>query len=626
MIALTDATFYAPLKTTLVLTNGSGNPTFTRTSTKTVEDNEGDVKTLKSGAVGLAGARVVQNHFLNSNDMTAADWVANNITKASALDPDGAATGVLLTAVISAANHYYQKFTQSSMPGSCDTRTVKFLYYPGTAGWLRLMTYDGSGNQVRVWFNATSNVIGTANSSGSGFTYVSSSLDASTDYPGWYELSLIAEIPLTGTIYHQFNFQDGDGSTGTIGVAGKTLTLAFPQLENTTGQSDQTAGEYVSTGELSAPYHGGGADGVKYFDTDSSGVAIPDATMLGAQLDYASKTNSMLWCRDLTNAVWVKTNCTAAKTQTGVDGLDNACSLLTATSADATCLQTITTASTPACTGWKVKRSVGTGLIYITRDNGSNWTDITSLINSGTFTLTGIENTSVLNPVVGFKIATSGDAIIVDSGRNHSGTELCEDIFTTTAAVIRNAEVLTYQTSGNFSDTAGTILATIKRDNWANGNGSAVGKASFGLLTSASNSGVQAADGTNTVSGLAGTPVDQIKLGCRWSGSSLQAFYEDEYGAIGSYDGSFNLSTIAVMPGTQGYIRDLAIFNTSLADTDMPWYVAPIVVTATPAYGGGGSLPYSKTNKVPRPMATVMPNDDDEVLVVIQLFMESGCQ
>ncbi len=33
-----------------------------------------------------------------------------------------------------------------------------------------------------------------------------------------------------------------------------------------------------------------------------------------------------------------------------------------------------------------------------------------------------------------------------------------------------------------------------------------------------------------------------------------------------------------------------------------------------------------KTNKVPRPMATVMPNDDDEVLVVIQLFMESGCQ
>ena len=60
MTALTDATFYAPLKTTLVPTNGSGNPTFTRATTKTVEDNEGKVKTLNRG-VALAGARVVQN-------------------------------------------------------------------------------------------------------------------------------------------------------------------------------------------------------------------------------------------------------------------------------------------------------------------------------------------------------------------------------------------------------------------------------------------------------------------------------------------------------------------------------------------------------------------------------------
>ena len=37
-------------------------------------------------------------------------------------------------------------------------------------------------------------------------------------------------------------------------------------------------------------------------------------------------------------------------------------------------------------------RSVGIGNIYFTRDGGTNWTDITSLINNSTFTLVKIEN------------------------------------------------------------------------------------------------------------------------------------------------------------------------------------------------------------------------------------------
>jgi hypothetical protein len=135
--------------------------------------------------------------------------------------------------------------------------------------------------------------------------------------------------------------------------------------------------------------------------------------------------------------------------------------------------------------------------------------------------------------------------------------------------VTRNAEVVTYQTSGNFSDTAGTILATFKPTYDTMVAGSIVGKASFGLLASTANSGVQAADGTNTVSGLAGTPTGQRRIGCRWSGSSLQAFCETDYGVSGSYDGAFNLTTIGLNTGAAGYIRDIAIFNTSLADADI---------------------------------------------------------
>jgi hypothetical protein len=54
------------------------------------------------------------------------------------------------------------------------------------------------------------------------------------------------------------------------------------QLEDVTGQSVQTPSEYVSTNVLTtAPYHGANVDGVKYFDTDINGIAIPENTLKG---------------------------------------------------------------------------------------------------------------------------------------------------------------------------------------------------------------------------------------------------------------------------------------------------------------------------------------------------------
>ena len=55
-----------------------------------------------------------------------------------------------------------------------------------------------------------------------------------------------------------------------------------------------------------------------------------------------TRTNVVLHNRDLTNAAWVKTNMTAVKDQTGVDGVANSASKITATAANATVLQTIT--------------------------------------------------------------------------------------------------------------------------------------------------------------------------------------------------------------------------------------------------------------------------------------------
>lgn len=562
----TDAPFYWPLRGSIALQNGSGAPTFTRATAKWMINDEGNLIKLPSGAIEMRGYRPVINWFTDPNNISgSASWAANNISKASATGPDGSTSdGCLLTCTANAANSLQQNYNSSTVGGI--TRTERFLYKPGTATWIRVLYYDGGGtNRITLWFNATTNTLGTVSTGGTGWASVSYALTASTQYPGWYEVYMICTTPATGGHYMQLGFVDSNGGAATTAVNGLTLTIAHPMLEDSTGRTDKTPSEYV------AGDNGVGANGVKYYATYKDGTAIPETNLLGARLNPNAVTNTLLYCRDLTNAAWVKTNVTAALTQTGLDGQSNACSLLTATATDGTVLQTITAASAAACSGFYVKRSAGTGSIYFTRDGGSNWTDITSSINSTDFTLVKIENTSVTNPQVGFKIATNGDAIIVDAGINHLGAQISETpVITTSAAVTVNADVLTAPASGNFSDTAGTILATVTRDDWTAGNGSAVGSATRGLYTSAANSGAQCLDGTNTVNGPSGTPSGTMRIGIRWSGSTMQAFSNGTFGSVGSYDGAFNLgATMQLLAGVQGAVKDVAIWPSSLSDSDM---------------------------------------------------------
>ncbi len=77
------------------------------------------------------------------------------------------------------------------------------------------------------------------------------------------------------------------------------------QVEDVTGQSIQTVGDYVSTSVLTtAPYHGANVDGVKYFNTTLAGVKIPDSTIKG-YLCEASKTNLIVQSNNFT-VTWAK--------------------------------------------------------------------------------------------------------------------------------------------------------------------------------------------------------------------------------------------------------------------------------------------------------------------------------
>lgn len=178
-----------------------------------------------------------------------------------------------------------------------------------------------------------------------------------------------------------------------------------------------------------------------YFDISgvlqTAGIDVLRIGQNGLRFDESS-TNNLLWCRDLTNAVWVKVTCTAALNQTGIDGVANTATLLTATASDASVLQTITTSGNRTFSAF-VKRVTGSGVVEMTRDAGTTWVPITL---TGKYTRFAIENSSVVNPTCGFRIRTAGDEIAVDYTQDEGRRFYTMPILTTTSAVSRAQDIL----------------------------------------------------------------------------------------------------------------------------------------------------------------------------------------
>lgn len=175
---------------------------------------------------------------------------------------------------------------------------------------------------------------------------------------------------------------------------------------------------------------------------------------LGLRNEY-SRTNLCLHSNDGTNAAWTKSNCTPAKTATGPDGVANSATTLTATAGNATCLQSITSASATRAYSIWLKRRTGTGNIDMTVDGGTGWT--TKTITSA-WARYEINQTAVTNPNMGLRIVTSGDAVDFWCSQIESAAFASTSIPTTTASVTRNADVLQRTLGSEFSATQGTVV------------------------------------------------------------------------------------------------------------------------------------------------------------------------
>lgn len=572
-------------ETTIVPEIGPAPTSFARNLAAYVKDHEDILRLVPANCARFTGARFLKNIAPNSSLTVWTAGLPNGYTK-------GAAATITEVAGWdgsgSAARH------TATSAGNVGTNRLNCLLTENLIAGAkcvisaRVRRISGSGD---LWVAIDS-------------TGTFQLAPGSTAANGWARFSTQAiTVGVTGGNFGFFNQ-----------VANDVFEIDDIQCEFVSGQANQAPGPYVSRGDLSFPYHGAGADGCKFFDTlngntvdpvthvvtEATGAAIPAATLKKFRREGA-RTNYALWNRDLTNAAWTKTNCTAAKTATGPDGVGNSASTLTATAGNATCLQAITRASAQRITGCYIKRRTGSGVINVTQDNGATWAPVTV---TSSWAPVAIAAATLANPTIGFQIVTNGDAIDIDFVMHEEAATMSSPIPTTTAAVTRPEDQLKFPLSV-FSDTAGSAYAEFEADDWTQAAGASVvgdgsGTAGAPLAASNANSGVQGYDGTNTPTGAAGTPTGRVLGASVWGSGTMQVFAAGVGGSGTAYDGGFGLTTVGIGMGSvpfYGHVGNVEIYDRKFSATAIlqfpttgPWAVLGPTADPQTAYSDNPAL------------------------------------
>jgi hypothetical protein len=341
----------------------------------------------------------------------------------STVAPDGTTTADTVIPSITNGGHFINH-NSSVVVGTQYTMSV----YAKASGynWLKLVHWTSYAN-----FDLTNGVLG-ANIAGGTASITSIG-------NGWYRCV--------------FTF------TGLVANAGQASIFVFTTSDNASFNGTSFAGNgtdgiylwgaQLEVGTSALTYVENGA----YSATNTPLAANP--TSNGILIEEA-RTNRLLWNRDATDAAWVKTDVTAAKDQTGIDGVANAASSLTSTADNGTCIQTITLASGSRTGSVFLKRITGTGNVQVSLD-GSTWstvdlsdTEWRRIVLSGTVT----------NPTVGIKLLVSGDAVAMDYGQVEDGLFATSPILTTTASVTRAVDAATLSNIVVFTNYANTDKGT----------------------------------------------------------------------------------------------------------------------------------------------------------------------
>ena len=431
-------TFDLPLRTSIVpaYAVGSATPTFTRASAATVVDHEGVLRYCKSGEARFWGARRVENLLRDTEDLTTANWTGYGggtfTVDTGVTDPLGGSTAFRVTT--GTANGVLQDSA--------------FVYGAGTYRAWEVVT-------ASAWLRVASGTL-SVDLYSQGTDASSTTINVDTT---WRRLCNSAGATAVG----------GKAPYIIFGFAG-ALEIWHPSLNVVTGAANVAPPEYVSRGVLSAPYHGAGADGVKYFDTangnsvasnvvsEGTGAPIADSVLFG-YLAEGQFTNRLLYSEDFSNAAWVKTNVTVTANSTAAPDGTTTADTLTATAANGTVIQDLgVVASAQKCGSLWLKRKTGIGNIQLTLDGGTGWTTVAVGADWTRFPI----SQTLADEDFGVRIVTSGDEVYAWGGdvvtAYYGGSQpMGTHIPTTSAAVTRNADALTFDNDGKVPQNTFTV-------------------------------------------------------------------------------------------------------------------------------------------------------------------------
>lgn len=498
--ALPAAALVIPLKTNVTPSVGSATLGFTRATAAMVTDWEGLLRPVLSGELRFSGARRVRNE-LPTEDFTDAAYTKSSITvTGGATDPLGGSTAYTLSAT--GANGNISRSLSGHVAG--DTATLSI--------WARRRT--GTGNiQFRTGPNAYNTV-----------TLTSS----------WQRISI---TQTTANTVLAFSIR--------CVVSGDEIDIWRGQVEDVSGQANQNPSEYVSVGVLSSPYHGAFVDAVKYFNTQNGntvasnivteavGAALTDtdASPIGVACAPAA-TNRCKQSQTLDNATWTKSSITVTADDTAAPTGQTTADLLTATSANGTCIQDLGSLGSAAYTySVYLKRKTGSGNVDITLDGGSTWSTV-----AVTGSWTRVELTQTLaNPDCGIRIVANGDEVWAWGAQVETGSIATGYIVTTTGNITRNADALTIPDTA-YNDAAGTVKIKAR----ASRQGSASTQRLFGKFVRMNAATIDAADGTNTVASMVDISANRKTLSSSWGSSSMRVKATGSTAGTGSFDGGWN--------------------------------------------------------------------------------------
>lgn len=327
------------------------------------------------------------NNMVQSGNFGTAPWsVSSASVTAGQVGSDGrTASASLLQATSTTSGNLY--LNQAVVVQAGWHRTDGWEVKAGTTGWAAIEISD---NAViyRAYFNLTTGVVGTVDA---GLTATISRFDHDGDpyATGWFYCSVQHKgVAANGSNNVRIRPVDADGSPAV--TTGKNILI--DKARTHLGVNRLAYLPTTTVSRVGVPYD--------YWNGEQQ-VRFDSATT------YKARHSD-----DFTNAVWIKTNTTAALNATGPHG--EPCSTITATAAGGFVEQAVVSTGTSQMGYVWIRRKVGTGPISISMDGGVTSKVVTAEIGSvGGLYKVAYQRGFVANPTLRIILGTSGDAVEV---------------------------------------------------------------------------------------------------------------------------------------------------------------------------------------------------------------------